>query len=144
MVLVAGEYRRRGLATRLMRRAMDELAREGRIPILDATPDGPRRLSQRSASRTPGAFNGCIRRERAAHGGDRAGPPDIAVRAAHRCRLAGAVRLRRRRLRRRPQRRAGGLRGRLPAAELVAERAGRIAGFLLGRDGMRARHISVR
>src|SRR5437660_1308677 len=28
-----------------------------------------------------------------------------------------------------------GLRGRLPLAELIAERAGRIAGFLLGRDG---------
>ena len=40
MVLVKGEYRRHGLATQLMRRAMDELAREGRIPILDATPDG--------------------------------------------------------------------------------------------------------
>jgi hypothetical protein len=34
-----------------------------------------------------------------------------------------------------------GLRGRLPAAELIAERAGRIAGFLLGRDGRIAAHI---
>jgi hypothetical protein len=34
-----------------------------------------------------------------------------------------------------------GLRGRLPAADVVAERAGRIAGFLLGRDGMLAGHL---
>ena len=34
-----------------------------------------------------------------------------------------------------------GLRGRLPAADFVAERAGRIAGFLLGRDGMLAGHL---
>ena len=40
MVLVKSEFRRHGLATQLMRQAMDELAREGRIPILDATPDG--------------------------------------------------------------------------------------------------------
>src|SRR5262249_19488324 len=34
-----------------------------------------------------------------------------------------------------------GLRGRLPAAELVATRAGAIAGFLLGRDGGLAAQI---
>ena len=34
-----------------------------------------------------------------------------------------------------------GLRGRLPAAELIAERAGRIAGFVLGRDGALAGQI---
>jgi Acetyltransferase (GNAT) domain len=33
------------------------------------------------------------------------------------------------------------LRGRLPPAEFVAERAGRIAGFILGRDGMLAGHL---
>ena len=34
-----------------------------------------------------------------------------------------------------------GLRGRLPAAELIASRNGRIAGFLLGRDGGLASQI---
>ena len=34
-----------------------------------------------------------------------------------------------------------GLRGRLPAAELVAERAGRIVGVLLGRDGRLAAQL---
>ena len=33
------------------------------------------------------------------------------------------------------------MRGRLPAAEIVAERDGRIAGFVLGRDGMLAGHL---
>jgi len=40
MVLVAGDYRRRGLATLLMRRAMDDLAAASLVPVLDATPDG--------------------------------------------------------------------------------------------------------
>ena len=34
-----------------------------------------------------------------------------------------------------------GLRGRLPAAELVATRDGRLVGFALGRDGRLAAHI---
>ena len=54
MVLVAGEYRRRGLATQLMRRAMADLAAEGLIAILDATPDGRavyRTLGSSGASR---------------------------------------------------------------------------------------------
>src|SRR6478736_8587826 len=40
MVLVAGPYRRRGLATMLMRRATQDLVAAGRVPVLDATPDG--------------------------------------------------------------------------------------------------------
>src|SRR5437764_12005774 len=40
MVLVAAAWRRRGLATRLMRRAPDDLAAARRVPVLDATPDG--------------------------------------------------------------------------------------------------------
>ena len=40
MVLVAGDHRRRGLATQLMRRATDDLLGRGLVPVLDATPDG--------------------------------------------------------------------------------------------------------
>jgi len=40
MVLVAGQWRRRGLATRLMRCATDDLAAARLVPVLDATPDG--------------------------------------------------------------------------------------------------------
>ena len=63
MVLVKSEFRRHGLATQLMRQAMDELAREGRIPILDATPDG-RAVYRRLGFEDSWGFRGCIRRER--------------------------------------------------------------------------------
>ncbi len=40
MVLVAEGFRRRGLATRLMQRAIDELVAGDYVPLLDATPAG--------------------------------------------------------------------------------------------------------
>lgn len=40
MVLVAPAFRRRGYATRLLRRALDHIAAEGRAALLDATPAG--------------------------------------------------------------------------------------------------------
>lgn len=40
MVLVSPDYRRRGLATDLMRRVLDEMEEQGIVPGLDATPDG--------------------------------------------------------------------------------------------------------
>jgi GNAT superfamily N-acetyltransferase len=40
MILVTERYRRRGLATRLMRQCMDALLSKGRAPALDATPEG--------------------------------------------------------------------------------------------------------
>lgn len=140
MVLVKGEYRRHGLATRLMRQAMDELARQGRIPILDATPDG-RAVYRRLGFEDSWGFARLIRRERPPAAGTYPGPADVTVRPAGDrdwealCAYdaaafgadRGAV--------------LAGLRGRLPAAELVAERAGRIVGFALGRDGALAAQI---
>ena len=40
MVLVLPEHRRRGFATRLLKKALQENSRAGRTSILDATPDG--------------------------------------------------------------------------------------------------------
>ena len=40
MILVTQEYRRRGLATRLMRACMDALRGHGLVPALDASPEG--------------------------------------------------------------------------------------------------------
>src|SRR5690606_18597512 len=40
MVLVHGPFRRRGLATRLLHRAIAELEQAGLAPMLDATPAG--------------------------------------------------------------------------------------------------------
>src|SRR3981081_2474369 len=63
MVLVKGKYRRHGLATQLMRQAMDELGREGRIPILDATPDG-RAVYRRLGFEESRGFGRLLRRVR--------------------------------------------------------------------------------
>src|SRR5262249_34108436 len=40
MVLVAGAFRRRGLASRLIRRCIDDLNAAALVPVLDATPAG--------------------------------------------------------------------------------------------------------
>jgi hypothetical protein len=123
------------LATQLMRQAMDELAREGRIPILDATPDG-RAVYRRLGFEDSWSFARLLRRQRQHTTELFVGPAaDVVVRAivdqdwpalcAYDAAAFGADRsavLR-------------GLRGRLPAAEFVAEHAGRVVGFALGRDG---------
>jgi GNAT superfamily N-acetyltransferase len=134
MVLVAGEYRRRGLATQLMRRAMDELASAGLVPVLDATPDG-RAVYRRLGFEDSWGFHRLIRRERRGAAPTLPAPAGVTIRpvtdadwpilcaydAAAFGAKRGAV--------------LAGLRGRLPAADLVAARAGGIAGFVLGRDG---------
>jgi GNAT superfamily N-acetyltransferase len=148
MVLVASAYRRRGLATLLMRRAIDDLSAARLVPVLDATPDG------RAVYRGLG-FADCwglhrLRRERQgeeAQGGrqdlrERAcAPAGVAIRpisdadwpalcafdAAAFGAQRGAV--------------LAGLRGRLPAAELIAQSGEHILGFCLGRDGRVAAHI---
>ena len=142
MVLVAGPYRRRGLATELMRRAMDDLSAARLVPVLDATPDG------RAVYRALGFADSWgfhrLRRERqtAPHSADRGAlPAAVAVQpiadgdwpalCAFDAAAFGA------------QRSAvlGSLRGRLLAAEAVAVEANRIVGFCLGRDGHIAAHI---
>jgi ribosomal protein S18 acetylase RimI-like enzyme len=140
MVLVAGEFRRRGLATLLMRRAMDELAAMGLVPVLDATPDG-RAVYRALGFRDSWGFHRLTRRERQAAAVAPPTPQGVSIRAvtsedwsalsAYDALAFGADR----------SAVLAGLRGRLPGAELVAERDGQIAGFLLGRDGRLARHL---
>jgi GNAT superfamily N-acetyltransferase len=140
MVLVAGEYRRRGLATALLRRAMADLAAAKLVPVLDATPDG-RAVYRRLGFEDSCVFQRLIRRERQRAAGSVAAPAGVTVRpitdadwpalCAYDAAAFGAER----------SAVLAGLRGRLPAAELVAARAGRIAGFLLGRGGGLAAQI---
>src|SRR5439155_5607717 len=143
MVLVAGPYRRRGLATLLMRRAMEDLSAARLVPVLDATPDG------RAVYRALG-FADCwgfhrLRRERQAAPQMARDPGSLPARVQVRpiadadwpalwafdAAAFGA------------QRNCvlGALCGRLPAAELVAVETNRIVGFCLGRDGRVAAHI---
>jgi GNAT superfamily N-acetyltransferase len=143
MVLVAGSYRRRGLATLLMRRATDDLSAARLVPVLDATPDG------RAVYRALG-FADCwgfhrLRRERQdARQGARdrfPAPAGVTIRSiadedwpalcAFDAAAFGAER----------SAVLGALRGRLPAAELIAKTGDRILGFSLGRDGRVAAHI---
>jgi ribosomal protein S18 acetylase RimI-like enzyme len=142
MVLVAGSYRRRGLATLLMRRAIDELVDGGLVPVLDATPAG------RAVYRGLG-FADCwsferLLRSQTSQQAARVSPPPlrgVSVRplrntdwpqlcaldsAAFGAQRNGVV---------------ASLRGRLPQAELVAETEGRIVGFMLGRDGRLASQL---
>lgn len=140
MVLVAGTHRRRGLGTRLLRRAIDDLNAAGIVPVLDATPAGRalyltlgfedawglHRLTcprwQQTGASAPAPDGTIIHPisdavwpklcayDAAAFGADRSGV------LTH-------------------------LRGRLPPAELIAERDGRVVGFALGRDGRT--HVEV-
>ncbi len=142
MVLVASSYRRRGLATLLMRRAIDELVAGGLIPVLDATPAG-RAVYRGLGFADCWSFERMLRRtptlpSPACGGGIGRG---VAVRAmrdddwSQLCALDTATFG--------AERNAvlASLRGRLPCAELVAETGGRIVGFMLGRDGRLASHL---
>jgi GNAT superfamily N-acetyltransferase len=139
MVLVNGEYRRHGLGTRLLKRCIEQLNGQGRIAILDATPAGLplyrglgfeatwsyRRLVRQTepSARPASAPEGTTIRTIT--------DADWAELCAYDAAAFGADRsalLQR-------------MRGRLPAAELVVERHGRIVGFSLGRDGRSASQI---
>ncbi|MCD6679160.1 MAG: GNAT family N-acetyltransferase [Burkholderiaceae bacterium] len=137
MVLVLPEFRGQGYASRLLRHALDELARTGSGGVLDATPAGRpvyvqegfvdsstfRRYRRESApAAAPSAKNIDLRPldardwpaiatlDRPVFGGDRTA-------LLHR------------------------LASRLPRAAHVAGRDGRLCGFVLGRDGREATQI---
>jgi GNAT superfamily N-acetyltransferase len=139
MVLVAGPYRRQGLATRLMRRCIDELTGARRVPVLDATPAG------REVYRTLG-FVDAWSYQRWSHADWRGGrgemaPPGVAIAAiaepippalcAYDAAVFGADRS--------PL--LARLRSRLPHAALAAARNGTAVGLVLGREGRTATQI---
>ena len=134
MVLVTAAFRRQGLAARLMRGAIDDLVDAGLVPVLDATPAGRevyRKLGfadtwgfarlARPGSMPPAAMDPPA-------DGISVGPitdADWSGLCAYDTAAFGADR----------SRLLARLRGRLPPADLVARRGGRLVGFLLGRDG---------
>jgi ribosomal protein S18 acetylase RimI-like enzyme len=143
MVLVAGPYRRRGLATLLMRRATQELAAAGRVPVLDATPDG-HPVYRAIGYENWWGFHRLRREQRGAQQSARAAlpaPAGVTIRAvrdddwpalcAFDAAAFGAPR----------NGVLAGLRGRLPQAELIAHSGDRILGFSLGRDGRMIPHV---
>jgi GNAT superfamily N-acetyltransferase len=137
MVLIAGEYRRRGLATQLMNRCIEGLTTANLVPVLDATPAGRavysglgfedswpfQRMLLKETPRVSKAASGlCV---------ERVSDENWEALCAYDAKLFGADRsdvLSR-------------LRGRLPKAEALVLSGDTIAGFLLGRTGRRAAQI---
>jgi ribosomal protein S18 acetylase RimI-like enzyme len=135
MVLVLPEQRRLGYATQLLRIALADLGKRALTPILDATPEGHEVYVLEGFSDTWG-FRRFLLRETIAAIERPAGVRPL--RAADWPQLlaldAQAFGASRERLLR-------SLAARLPQAALVAEESGRLAGFLLGRDGREARQL---
>jgi len=136
MVLVAASHRRRGLATRLLHRCISDVVAAGLLPVLDATPAG-RTVYKPLGFEEAWGFARLESRERTINAPLIAGnvqPITDSVwpkLCAYDASVFGSDRslvLAR-------------LRGRLPAANLFAERAGRVTGMLLGRDGRTASHL---
>jgi GNAT superfamily N-acetyltransferase len=138
MVLVAGDYRRKGLATRLLRRCIDDGLAAGLVPVLDATPAGRTVYQpvgfqdawsfQRLAAPAPRADDAQIPAGITIHHADDKSWPDLtAYDAAAFGADRGAVIAR--------------MRGRLRGTDLFAIRQNRCAGMLLGRDGRVASHL---
>lgn len=137
MVLVSAEHRRQGLATRLLHRCISDIKTSGLVPVLDATPAGAtvyaplgfeaawsftRLTSQRRLIVRPQA-DGIAIQWIAADQWDALCAYDAAIFGADRSDVLARMR------------------GRLPQANLMAHRGGRVAGMLLGRDGGTASHL---
>jgi GNAT superfamily N-acetyltransferase len=134
MVLVTAAFRRQGLAARLMRGAIDDLVDAGLVPVLDATPAGREVYRKLGFADTWGfarlAWSGSARPAAMDPPADgiSVGPitdADWSGLCAYDTAAFGADR----------SRLLARLRGRVPPADLVARRGGRLVGFLLGRDG---------
>lgn len=136
MVLVDANYRRQGLATRLLRRCIDDLTAADLVPVLDATPDG-REVYRALGFEDVWGYHRLVLRSP---------PRPISVAQAENIEIrpvddvawaaicdydASAFGTKRNEM-------LAQLRGRLPQAELYATCRGRITGLLLGRDGRTA------
>ena len=133
MVLVLPEHRRKGYATRLLRRALADLEAEHRAAILDATPAGRQVYAQEGFRDDWGFQRFSLGSPVPGAAADPLGIRPLAPRDWPRIQALDAEAF-------------GGdraqvlrsLAARLPQAALVCERSGEILGFLLGRDGREA------
>jgi GNAT superfamily N-acetyltransferase len=140
MVLVAVDHRRQGLAKRLLRRCIDDLSGTGLVPVLDATPDG-RPVYRALAFEECWAYQRLSARTVLKAAVLPAPPAGVTIRraddtcwqalCAYDAAAFGADR----------SALLANMRERLPAVAQVAERAGRIVGILLGRDGRTATQV---
>ena len=135
MILVTPDWRRQGLATRLMESCVEALRARGLVPALDASPEG-REVYLRLGFRDTGTLTRLV--------GDLSGRPpgsaggiapiaaaDLGAVAAYDARHAGTDR-------------SGLLRhlhGRLPEAALVAKDGGRVIGYVMARRGRMSAQI---
>jgi GNAT superfamily N-acetyltransferase len=140
MVLVTAEYRRQGLARRLLDRCVRDLTTNGLIPVLDATPAGRMVYTALGFQDTWGFQRLACREQRPA--ARRAEVPagttirpitdaDWRDLCAYDAGIFGADR----------SAVLSRLRGRIPGAECAAYRGDRIVGFLLGRNGQSATQL---
>ena len=138
LVLVAPDWRRQGIATRLMAEVVQRQEAAGRVPGLDATPDGRkvyRRIGFRDQYRL-GRYRAEAVSSPTAPESDR-----LTVRRLAAADLEAVSRVDRRLF--------GGdrlellhhLRRRQPEAAFAAFRDGRLAGYALARDGREAVHV---
>lgn len=136
MVLVLPEHRRRGYATRLLRRALEDLSAERRAAVLDATPAGHEVYAEEGFRDTWGFKRFALDAFKTKGAVDTAGVRALEPRDWSRIRALdgeafGADRLVL----------LKALAARLPDAALVSEREGEITGFVLGREGREARQL---
>jgi GNAT superfamily N-acetyltransferase len=138
MVLVAKAFQRRGLATRLMRRSIDDLLTEGMVPILDATPAG-REVYRHLGFGDAWTFERLVAVHapvfpagpRSRHRIEPIGPENREELLAYDAGAFGADR----------SAVLNSFLERRPEAAWLVRIAGRVAGFVLARDGLRRNHV---
>jgi GNAT superfamily N-acetyltransferase len=135
MVLVLPEHRRKGYATQLLKRALEDLAQAGRSAVLDATPAGREVYSAEGFRDTWGFKRFVVAdcRDFAFAAGEvrQLQPADWPQIAALDQAAFGADRVDL----------LQSLARRLPNAALGCERDGKLSGFVLGREGREANQV---
>jgi GNAT superfamily N-acetyltransferase len=135
MVLVLPEQRRKGYATQLLKKALADNSKSGLASILDATPAGHEVYIQEGFSDTWGF------RRYSLSSPSREKASNEEVRPLQEADWRGILALDALAFGASRESVLRNLASRLPDAALVMEREGKIAGFVLGRDGRAARQI---